>query len=136
MRSSSAVLALALSACSVTGPDTVPASTPNEAYIIETSHRFASEMGTWVEPELTDEVLLVEARDGSGDMVPAAGWVPHKGKSHTIYYWRPWVVGATHAQMDVLARHEVEHVACQCTLGERTWGSSENDAVAGTGGEE
>ena len=101
----------------LTGPDTVPAGTPNEVYVISLTHQVASEFGTWADPKLTDDVYMVWSSDGTRK-VPAAGWVPNGGHSHTIYYWRPFVNEQSQKRLEGVVRHEVEHVACQCDLGE------------------
>jgi len=114
-----ALAALLLAGCSgLTGPDTVPAGSPNEVYIIARSHELAGDVS--VNPMMTYERYMVTSSDGTRK-VPAAGWVPNGGRSHDIYYWSPWVNDAnrTHGELDSLARHEVAHVLCQCALGEK-----------------
>lgn len=109
-----AALCALLMGC-LTAPDTVEPQSPNEHFILQATHEIATEMGTWADPQITDHVYIVTCSDGS--KCPAAGWVPNGGKSHTIYYWRPFVIEQSHDRLRAVARHEVEHVACQCNLG-------------------
>jgi len=103
-----------------TSPDVENITTQNEAYLIEKTHEIAKEMGTWVDAKLTDTVCSRTGEIKCNSDSPAAGWVPDGGKSHTIYYWRPYVNAPerTLRQLDGLAKHEVGHVACGCDLGE------------------
>ena len=115
-----------LTGCSsLTGPSTVEASTPNEAFLVEITHELAAQAGTHVDPKITHHIYNVTCSDGT--QCPAAGWVPNGGKSHTIYYWAPWVADpcmhkgpecVPQKRLENVARHEVEHVACQCRRGE------------------
>lgn len=103
-----------------TSPDTVEPLTFNENYIIETAYLYASTKMTQIDPHLTDDICSRNGKHKCNSDSPAAAWVPDGGKSHDIYFWRPWVNahGRTQKQLEALARHEVEHVACQCDLGE------------------
>lgn len=107
-RTSLALLALLAAACSAespTNPDTVPAVTESEAFVLSETARFAGMLNVKVRGEITDYLYAVDCPGGGAPKgCVAFGWY-HRG---TAYYHRP-SVGRYPDQLTAVAAHEVCH---------------------------